>query len=360
LKIVNGWIDTAVEIDYGAKSMSRNGWKPMYICLHGTAGGSSAQAIATYFRDSDVEASAHIVIGQDGTVVQGISMEVAAWGNGVFTAGHKSWLPDANPNYYTISIEHVKSATDNSNQLTDAQKRASFQVIDCICNAYGILRRAGDARGGLISHADIDPVNRSRCPGPYPWDELYKYLNSGGEQQMAEVRINVGIGARFKDMGGGRWLLIGSNPAIYLRGHMRQAFCYYEGIFGLPKDNEIPLDNEGSTVQPFERVLAVYDPKHKFDNPPRVDGSGAPADIYLMHIDGGDGQKRVAKPLTDALNKTIADKQAQIDALQHQLSTTENLEKEALQQQLQDALDAKDKLVNLYKQFSSEIAAAIS
>lgn len=79
MKIVDGWIDTATEIDYGNKSMDRQGYKPTHICLHGTAGGTSSEAIANYFKNSDVEASAHIIIGTDGEVTQGISMDVAAW-----------------------------------------------------------------------------------------------------------------------------------------------------------------------------------------------------------------------------------------------------------------------------------------
>jgi N-acetyl-anhydromuramyl-L-alanine amidase AmpD len=34
-----------------------------------------------------------------------------------------------------------------------------------------------DAIGGITGHSSIDPVSRSHCPGPYPWDELFTYLN---------------------------------------------------------------------------------------------------------------------------------------------------------------------------------------
>jgi len=68
MKIVDGWIDTATEIDYGNKSMDRQGYKPTHVVLHGTAGGTSSEAIANYFKSSDVEASAHIIIGTDGVV----------------------------------------------------------------------------------------------------------------------------------------------------------------------------------------------------------------------------------------------------------------------------------------------------
>jgi N-acetyl-anhydromuramyl-L-alanine amidase AmpD len=181
LKFAEGWLDEAIEIDYSHKSMDRQGRKITHICLHGTAGGASAQAIGKYFQTDSVQASAHFVIGQDGVIVQGVECTFAAWANGLLTAGHAPYLPDnVNPNLYTVSIEHVKSSTDNSDALTQIQAQKSFELMQCICNTYGVPKQAGDANGGIITHADIDPVNRSRCPGPYPWDQLWAFLNSGG------------------------------------------------------------------------------------------------------------------------------------------------------------------------------------
>ncbi len=188
MRMVDGWLDVAVEIDYLNKSMGRQGYAPKYIVLHGTAGGSSAQAIGNYFATSNVDASAHFIVGQDGVIVQGVPTTLAAWGNGVLTARHATYLPPVsiNPNFYTISIEHVKPSTDNSDQLTTAQAQASFQLIDILCSYHNIPRHVGDASGGIIRHADIDPVNRSRCPGPYPFDELWKFL-SGGNKPMPTI-----------------------------------------------------------------------------------------------------------------------------------------------------------------------------
>jgi N-acetyl-anhydromuramyl-L-alanine amidase AmpD len=181
MNIVNGWIDEAIEIDYGQKSMSRAQLKPSHIVLHGTAGGTTAQGIANYFATSDVTASAHIIIDQAGSIVQGISMDVAAWGNGILDHPRISFPASINPNLYTISIEHVKAHTDNSDQLTPLQKIASFRVIQAICNHYGIDKKRGDSFSGIIEHADLDSVTRSRCPGPYPWDELLQFLKTGGQ-----------------------------------------------------------------------------------------------------------------------------------------------------------------------------------
>src|SRR5690349_13881612 len=121
---------------------NRDGYKPSYIILHGTAGGTNAVAIADYFASTQNTAnpvSAHYVVGTDGVVVQCNNESDGAYSNGYVsgasgTSGngngngyHDSWWDsDINPNLLTISIEHVKSATDNSNQLTAAQQQASF------------------------------------------------------------------------------------------------------------------------------------------------------------------------------------------------------------------------------------------
>ncbi|GCE14899.1 N-acetylmuramoyl-L-alanine amidase [Tengunoibacter tsumagoiensis] len=161
---------------------NRNGYKPRYIIIHGTAGGSNAEAIAQYFKSTEGSSnpvSAHYVIGQDGEVVQCNSENDGAYANGVFSAGHDPWWNTSiNPNNVTISIEHCKPAEDNSNVLTDAQKASSFQLITEICQRWNIPTRWADGDGGITGHFSIDPVNRSRCPGPYPWDELFAALTS--------------------------------------------------------------------------------------------------------------------------------------------------------------------------------------
>src|SRR5205823_1482810 len=100
----------------------RNGHAPKWIIVHGTAGGSSAQGIAAYFGNPASQVSSHYVIGQDGTLMCCCDENNSAWGNGVATQGCDAWWAGMdNPNYVTISIEHVKSSTDNSDVLTPQQ-----------------------------------------------------------------------------------------------------------------------------------------------------------------------------------------------------------------------------------------------
>jgi hypothetical protein len=158
----------------------RAGYKPRYAILHGTAGGTSAQGIAQYFQSTEGTAnpvSSHYVIGTDGTVVQCVAETDAAWGNGIIETGADTWWnPAINPNYTTISIEHCKPSTDNSDALTSAQQTASFALVADICLRNNIPARPADAIGGVTGHFSIAPQSRANCPGSYPWAALWLYL----------------------------------------------------------------------------------------------------------------------------------------------------------------------------------------
>lgn len=161
----------------------RQGYKPKYVIVHGTAGGTSAQAIASYFQSTeggDSAVSSNYVIGTDGTVVQCVAESDGAYANGIFSMGHDAfWDTSVNPNLTTVSIEHCKPSEDNSDQITPAQLSASFTLIKHICERHGIPKHPADSSGGITGHFSIDPVNRSRCPGAYPWAALWDYLQEG-------------------------------------------------------------------------------------------------------------------------------------------------------------------------------------
>jgi len=321
-----GWLDDAIQIDYSAKSMSRQGNKITHTCLHGTAGGTSAQGIANYFATSDVQASAHFIIDQQGVIAQGISVLMAAWGNGIITAGHASFIrEDINPNMYTVSIEHCKIHDDNSDALTPIQAQKSFELNACLCDTYGIPKRAGDINGGIISHADIDPINRARCPGPYPWNDLFDYLNNG-ETIMIDLS-NPTVASHFVAAPNGAWHCPSTNATI--GGEILKFYQNFgNGLngmswLGLPLTSEIGgiPGKAGTVFQRFERGVLAYDPSRVIDGPP-----GAQGPVYLMHIDSGIGQ-----------DPRVTDLQGQVAALRSQLAA---LQPDALAQE-NTALQAK-------------------
>jgi hypothetical protein len=278
---------------------NRNGQKPHYIILHGTAGGTSAEAIANYFVSTvgtNNPVSSHYVIGQDGEIVQCVAEKDGAWANGALTAGHASfWNESINPNLITISIEHCKPATDNSNNLTQAQKDASFRLIRDICRRCDIPAHDANAEGGITGHFSLDPVNRTDCPGSYPWNELWDFLQEEGDGML---NLDDPVVKRyFIDGGNGTWRC--KNNGVILQDANLTFYRSKGGpaLFGLPLSNEIYLSQYPNTaIVPCERVMLVFDPDRKIDHPP-ITGQ-----CYLLHIDSGigkqllDGNKPNASP----------------------------------------------------------------
>lgn len=283
--------------------MHRNGYAAKYIILHGTGGGSSAQNIASYFASTQNTAnpvSAHYIVDTNGFIIQCNNESDGAFANGYIsgysgTAGtngygngfHDSfWDSGINPNFLTIAIEHVKSAGDNSNQLTTAQKQASFTLIQHICSRNNIPQQYADKDGGITGHYAIDPVNRALCPGAYPWEELFQFLSQDGEtmlslQQAAEF---------FKEVKKDQWYCFKTDNTVEFGILNYYRTCTQIGLnglsqYGLPLDAETKIPNTNyAVVQHFERGSIIYDPNREVDSVPGLTG-----DCYPGHIDKGPG-----------------------------------------------------------------------
>jgi N-acetyl-anhydromuramyl-L-alanine amidase AmpD len=284
-----------------------------WLVLHKTAGFTSAVECAAYFQagSDGKNVSAHYIVGQDGMVVQCVPESRGAGANCCVSTGHASYLPTSiNLNLKTISIEHIDPAIDNSTPLTEAQKAASFQLIQHICQRHHIPMRPGDASGGIIGHADIDPVNRARCPGNYPWSDLWQFLQTG-ENAMINLQTP-GVSSFFAATNDPQvWQCI-TPGHDYVVGHaILQFYCSFgpglAGLtnLGLPQSNEQSVTGKpGVVCQQFERGVLFYDPQHRNDNPP---GSGP---VYVGHIPAQGGTSQLQTELQAAQQKL-----AQVKAL---------------------------------------------
>lgn len=280
----SGWLDAAIEIDYLNKSMSRQGYKPTHIVLHGTAGGTRAQDTANYFATGSEPASAHFIIGQDGAIVQGVPCSLAAWGNGILNKPSLPFSSAINPNYYTISIEHCKPSLDNSDALTPAQQTSSFHLVQTLCAHYGIPQRRGDLLGGILSHADFDSVSRAHCPGPYPWDGLLAFLQETTTvlqiSQVSQYFTEIEKDQRWRCKQTGQDIAYGILAFYRTFG---QVGLNGLSIFGLPLSDENPVPHtKVATVQLCERGAILYDPQKEVDVVPGLSGP-----CYPAHIDSG-------------------------------------------------------------------------
>lgn len=168
----------------------RMGFPIRYIVIHGTGW---PESLDEYIAEGPKTGGVQYMIGEDGRVVQFVRESDGSWGNGKIEPGCDPFWHDwhasnysartvqgqdwVNPNLTSISIEHVKRDKLNNNIITQAQKMASFALIDHLCHKYEIPRLyATDVNGGIVGHHSMEPVTRAYCPGPYPWDELWQYL----------------------------------------------------------------------------------------------------------------------------------------------------------------------------------------
>lgn len=270
----------------------RAGYKASYVILHGTAGFETAEEVANYFastqgvQEAD-RVSAHYVVGRDGTVIQCVDEANGAWSNGFIsgtpaTLGFREvgdgvhrdswWDPAINPNYQTIAIEHVKPSTDNSDELTALQATASFALISAICDRWNIPKRFADSQGGITGHFSMDPLNRSMCPGPYPWQELWNYFEGEDMLQITDPFA----AAFFKETSPTTWHCTATNIDIHdaILDYYRQT----QGAFRLPRTPEIyDVLPTGCSFQVFEGGVLVFDPTGKYDSVGRT--------VYAMHLD---------------------------------------------------------------------------
>lgn len=261
---------------------NRAGHHPSYLILHGTAGFHRAIDVANFFATSASQVSSHYVVGQDGTVIQCVAEHDGAWANGPIVGDADPWwTPLVNPNWITISIEHVKPSTDNSDPLTTAQREASFALIKDICDRWHIPKRWADASGGITGHFSMDPVNRERCPGNFPWSDLWTYLQGAG---MIDV-TNPTVATYFQKISDTNWkckkngAIMGGAILSFYRSLGGYGLCGLT-ILGLPLGDEYnDTDMKQVSKQRFERGIVVWDPEHQIDNPP---GS---ANCYLQHVE---------------------------------------------------------------------------
>ncbi len=160
--------------------------KPRFIIVHATAGGDgTAMGQVNFFRNQS-DHGVHFAIGRDGQVVQMVALADAAYGNCCIDEAKHDAFWDVvlrevnNLNLRTISIEHCKRSTDNSDTLTPAQQEASFKLIAWLCERLKIPARPADVNGGITGHYSLNGINRAHCPGPYPWAQLWAYLQPKG------------------------------------------------------------------------------------------------------------------------------------------------------------------------------------
>ena len=157
---------------------------PIYLIMHYTAGASLDGAVK-WFKNPEAKASAHLVIGRDGQIVQMVPFNKKAW-----HAGKSSWGNLEHMNQYSIGIELVnagrlhrrsdgkwvnwanniipdeevteaihksESTVSGWHEYTEAQINAAIKVASLLNSIYQFT--------DVLGHEDVSPGRKSD-PGP--------------------------------------------------------------------------------------------------------------------------------------------------------------------------------------------------
>lgn len=183
---------------------------PTLLVFHYTAsGGADGKGDADYLVTSAAKASAHVVIGRDGSIHQIVPFNERAWHAGVST-----WRGQSNVNNFSIGIEIdnwgpltkredgtfrswtgavvppekvTKARHKNENveryweTFTDEQLQALVTVSRAIKDRYGSIRE-------IVGHDDIAP-KRKQDPGPaFPMNSIITRIG-GRDHDVTEYRV---------------------------------------------------------------------------------------------------------------------------------------------------------------------------
>lgn len=186
---------------YPTQNMGRT-ITPQYLVIHYTAGPQDAHGVAKYFQNPASKVSAHLNVGEDGTITQSVPFNKAAW-----HAGVSNWNGIRGLNNHSIGIEVVnpgplekltngrykswwgKIYSDSDHNIfkakhdygspdaywipfTEEQNQVLLDVGNLLMTHYKLKEAVG--------HDMISPGRKSD-PGPAMDKRIYERLNGGRE-----------------------------------------------------------------------------------------------------------------------------------------------------------------------------------
>ncbi len=156
--------------------------KAKYLVMHFTAG-SNAGSSTAWLRSPKSKASAHVVIGRDGTVIQLVPFNKVAW-----HAGLSRWESLVGMNQYSIGIELdnagrvYKRADGKWQTYSSVQLEVARDVAALIMAEYKLV--------DVVGHDDIAP-GRKNDPGPAFPTESFRSQIMGRNTVKEELYTNI-------------------------------------------------------------------------------------------------------------------------------------------------------------------------
>lgn len=183
--------------------------KPEYIIIHYTAN-CNHKSVIDHFKSWIHKVSAHYVIQTNGTIVETVHPDHAAW-----HAGKSSWKNNSEMNIYSIGIELINPGfTDKNSKPCPETNENNWTMQDCIeiegsPNCWyafskkqiqslielckDLIQKYHIDPYNILGHSDIAP-DRKIDPGPlFPWQLLSQYGIGMWWDKLPELSIQPSI-----------------------------------------------------------------------------------------------------------------------------------------------------------------------
>lgn len=169
---------------------SRGSNKPLVIVNHISVG--TMGSMYNHFANRANKASSHFGVGRDGSIVQYVDLNQAAWTQGKIQLPSASIIKQmgGNPNLYGVSIEHEGYAGNGiQGDLTEEQFWATCwlhkYIQETVQAIYSVRIELNSHH--VIGHYQIDSKGKPFCPGPlFPWSNLYSELVYANQMTLEE------------------------------------------------------------------------------------------------------------------------------------------------------------------------------
>ena len=166
---------------YPKGSFGRGGHRPIGIGLHIT--GAQWESNYSWMMNPAANASYNAVVKDDGTVVQLVPEQNAAYSHGRINRSTWPLLKQGvNPNLYTLSLARTGS---NQNSWTAAQLEATLKVLQYWSAKYNIPLK----RPYIFGHFEIDSVDRWYCPGRGFFDRVIAALAEENRREAVGEKV---------------------------------------------------------------------------------------------------------------------------------------------------------------------------
>lgn len=143
----------------------KDGKTPKYLIMHYMGLDSFEESLNILTGKTELEASAHYIINEDGTIIQLVDEHKRAW-----HAGLSYWNGERDMNSASIGIELYNKGIHNKEKPYTAE-----QISSLIQLSKEIMKRHDIPAKNVIAHSDIAP-DRKEDPGElFPWKELAQH-----------------------------------------------------------------------------------------------------------------------------------------------------------------------------------------